>query len=121
MARRILVAEDDDALRETLAELLELEGYTVQTACDGARALFLITQAPPELILLDLRMPLLDGWGFVRELDKSGLRVPILVMTADEDVGYAAAEFRADGFVGKPFRLDELLTAIERLSSPKAA
>jgi two-component system, OmpR family, response regulator MprA len=118
---RILVADDDDVLRETLAEILELEGYTVQTAGDGTQAIFQITQSPPDLVLLDMRMPLLDGAGFMRELGKWGVDVPILVMTAAEDVSYAADAFRADGFLGKPFQLDELLPAVERLCTPRAA
>jgi len=118
---RILVVDDDDTLRDTLAELLELEGYTVQTAADGAHALFLTMRDAPELVLLDLRMPLLDGWGFKRELQRRGLDVPIVVMTAGEDASSAADELGADEAVGKPFQIVELLTAIERLCRPKVA
>ena len=118
---RILVVDDDDALCETLAELLEMEGYTVQTAGDGVRALYLTTQTPPNLVLLDMRMPVLDGWGFMQEMRKWGLDVPVLLMTASEDMAYAADVFSPDGFVGKPFQLDELLPAIERLCAPTAA
>ena len=117
----VLIADDDDGIRESLAELLESEGYTVLTAGDGATALFLATRAAPELILLDLRMPLLDGSGFIRELDKRGLDVPIVVMTAAEDNSYVESEFRPAGFVGKPFDLDELLATVHHLCSARAA
>ncbi len=116
----ILVADDDDGIRESVAEVLESEGYTVVTAGDGAAALFAATHADPKLILLDLRMPLLDGAGFMRELDKRGVDVPILVMTAAEDNDYVESEFRPAGFVGKPFDLEELLSAVDRVTTQAA-
>jgi two-component system response regulator MprA len=114
---QVLIVDDDDALRETLAEALEYEGFTVQTAADGASALFTVLHSSPDLVLVDMRMPLLDGASFVRELRNRGVAAPILVMTASQDASMYAAEIRADGWVGKPFSLDEILPAIERLSS----
>src|SRR4029450_8021286 len=101
--RCILVADDDDGIRESVAEVLESEGYNVVTAGDGAAAFFAAPHAHPELIVLDLRMPPLGGAGFMRELEKRGVDVPILVMTAAEDNYYVANEFPPAGFVGKPF------------------
>src|SRR5262249_32497463 len=65
---RILVVDDDRAIRDMLRQALELEGHTVETAGDGAQALTAIERAPPALVLLDMRMPVLDGWGVVQEL-----------------------------------------------------
>lgn len=111
----ILVAEDDDILRETLSETLRVEGYIVAGASDGAEALAALEKLHPNVVLLDITMPVLDGKAFARELETRGLRVPILVMTAAADADSCAEEIDADGWVGKPFKLSELLPAIERL------
>lgn len=113
--RSILVVDDDAAIRATVEDLLQLEGYRVRTAANGLEALDAVAEAPPALILLDMRMPTLDGWGFARAIAARGIRVPILVMTAAENAGRWAAEIGADGFVAKPFELDDLLNAVERL------
>ena len=109
----VLVAEDDEVLRETLSETLRLEGYLVAGASDGAEALSAIERIHPNVVLLDMQMPVLDGKGFARELAARGLHVPIVVMTAASDAGSAADAIDADGWVAKPFKLSELLPAIE--------
>jgi two-component system, OmpR family, response regulator len=113
--RLVLVAEDDDILRETLSETLRLEGYLVAGASDGAEALMALERLHPNIVLPDITMPVLDGKAFKRELEARGLRVPILVMTAANNADSLAEEIDADGWVGKPFTLSELLPAIERL------
>src|SRR2546423_15401325 len=81
---RLRVVEDDAAIRSVVAELLEDEGYVVDTAGDGAQALQRARDAPPAAILLDLMMPVLDGWGFVEACRQQGicLGVPVVVMSA---------------------------------------
>lgn len=111
----ILVVDDDDAIRQTVSEILDLEGYPVQTAANGAEALDVVARGQPSLILLDMRMPVMDGWGFARALDEKGIRLPILVMTAAQNARRWAEEIGADGFVAKPFDLNDLLAAVERL------
>jgi CheY-like chemotaxis protein len=111
----VLVAEDDEVLRETLSETLRLEGYIVVAASDGAEALAALERLHPNVVLLDITMPILDGKAFARELEARGLHVPILVMTAAADADNCAEEIDADGWVGKPFKLSELLPALERL------
>jgi two-component system chemotaxis response regulator CheY len=111
----ILVVDDDPSIRQTVREILDLEGYPVETAADGREALRLVERHEPSLVLLDMRMPELDGWGFAREIRERGIELPILVMTAAENARSWAAEIGADGYVAKPFELDELLAAIERL------
>jgi DNA-binding response OmpR family regulator len=112
---RILVADDDAVLRETLAEILRLEGYVVESAPDGAQALTSLVRDQPEVVLLDMRMPILDGWEFAREVRTRDLDVPIVVMTAREDASDVAEEIDADDWVGKPFKLEELLPVIKRI------
>src|SRR5687768_233387 len=113
--RPILVVDDDASIRQTVREILDLEGYPVETASDGREALRVVERDAPSLVLLDMRMPELDGWGFAREIRERGIELPILVMTAAENARSWAAEIGADGYVAKPFELDELLAAVERV------
>lgn len=117
-AAPILVVDDDPAILATIEEILDLEGYPVVTAGNGADALALVERVRPALVLLDMRMPVLDGWGFAREVRARGLDVPILVMTAAQNAQRWAAEIGADGYVAKPFDLFELLDAVGRLRRP---
>jgi CheY-like chemotaxis protein len=110
----ILVVDDDPGIRQTVREILDLEGYPVETAADGAEALRAVERYQPSLVLLDMRMPQLDGWGFARAVRERGLALPILVMTAAENARRWAEEIGADGYVAKPFELDELLQAVAR-------
>ena len=109
----ILIVEDDDEIRDFLSLVLQQEGYAIRTAQNGAVALRTIDQAPPELILLDMRMPVMDGWAFVRAYrNRPGPHAPILVLTAAQDAAQRAREVHADAHLGKPFNLDDLLTVV---------
>jgi CheY-like chemotaxis protein len=81
----ILVVDDDPAIRAFVAEALELEGYGAATASNGAEALASLGRVEPRLILLDMRMPVLDGWGVAAVLRERGSGIPIVVMTAAQD------------------------------------
>ncbi len=111
----ILVVDDDPAILETVTDILQDEGYAVATAKNGQEALQEVERRRPSLVLLDMRMPVLDGWGFARLLAERGIRVPIVVMTAAQDARRWAQEIGAAGFVPKPFDLAELLLAVERV------
>jgi len=118
---RILVVEDDAAIREALNEVLVDLGYEVVVAPDGRRGLMLAEDQPdPCPILLDWRMPVLDGPQFLarlRELPR-GKEFPVILSTADPSAK-AAAMGVADqvaGVLSKPFDLDALLTVLERVS-----
>jgi two-component system chemotaxis response regulator CheY len=113
--RPILVVDDDASIRQTVREILDFEGYAVETAADGLEALQAVERGEPSLVLLDMRMPELDGWGFARAIRERGIQLPILVMTAAENARSWADEIGADGYVAKPFELDELLAAVERV------
>ncbi len=111
----ILVVDDDQTILKTVADILGLEGYPVTTASNGVEALQVVERTRPSLVLLDMRMPLLDGWGFARQLRARGLSTPILVMTAAQDAGVWAREIGADGYLAKPFDLTDLLDAVASL------
>jgi CheY-like chemotaxis protein len=113
----ILVVDDDPSIRATVRAILEMEGYPVESAEDGAQALHAVEQQRPSLVLLDMRMPVLDGWGFARAVKERGLKLPILVMTAAQDARRWASEIGADGYLAKPFDLLDLLRAVERLGT----
>jgi CheY-like chemotaxis protein len=113
-ARPILVIDDDVEILAMLRDFLEGEGLTVRTAGNGAEALDIVDAVAPALILLDMRMPVLDGWGFAARLRERRATYPIVVMTAAESAQRWADEIGANGFIAKPFDVDELLQLIER-------
>jgi CheY-like chemotaxis protein len=111
----VLVVDDDPSIREFVAAALGYEGYCVLTAPDGLAALELADRHWPALVLLDMRMPVLDGWGFAEAyLDRRGPRAPVGVMTAAEDAAAWAEEVGAEGVLSKPFGLEDLLAVVER-------
>lgn len=114
LRRPILVVDDDPSILETVRSILESEGHPVITATNGNEALECLERATPGLMLLDMRMPVLDGWGVAAALRDSSHRVPIVVMTAAENASRWAAEIQAEGFLAKPFDLNQLLDTVER-------
>ena len=116
---RVLVVDDEPDIRATVSAMLEIEGYDVAEAANGADALHLVEERAPDIILLDMRMPVLDGWGFAAELRRRGHRTPIVVMTAARDAAHWASEIAAAAFVAKPFGFDDLITAVERVGAPE--
>ncbi|CAA9226572.1 MAG: Phosphate regulon transcriptional regulatory protein PhoB (SphR) [uncultured Chloroflexi bacterium] len=111
----ILVVDDDPNILSVVSEILDMEGYPVTTAADGAEALEAVERSRPSLVLLDMRMPVLDGWGFAAALKARGVTLPILVMTAAQSARAWAEEIEAQGVVAKPFEVPQLLDAVERL------
>ena len=116
-SRPILVVEDDAEILNTVSSILELEGYKVERARNGQEGLLSVERTRPKLVLLDMRMPVLDGWGFVDALKERGIKLPIVVMTAAQDARRWASEIDAEGFLAKPFELLDLLSAVETLQS----
>jgi CheY-like chemotaxis protein len=115
----VLLVDDDRKSREALAEFLSLKGHVVQCAANGSEALRLLdyTQNHPELIFLDLMMPVLDGWGFLAERAKNPLlaEVPVVIVTGCCDVTQKAKEAGAVAVVRKPLEPQTLLGVIEHL------
>jgi CheY-like chemotaxis protein len=114
---RILVVDDDAGIRDTLRDILESEGYPVLTADNAARALALVEAAPPQVIVLDMRMPVASGWDFAAALRARGVAIPILVLTAARDPEAVAREIGAADFVGKPFDVLDLLEKVAKLDA----
>jgi len=114
---RVLVAEDDPAVRSAVTRVLELEGYRVTSVNDGAAALAAITSSPPDVVVMDVMMPFADGLTVCREARIRGSRVPILLLTAKHEVNdrVAGLDAGADDYLAKPFDLDELLARIRAL------
>ena len=114
---RVLVVDDEPAVRDSLRRALTLEGYEVELASDGAEALTHLAKSPPDVLLLDVLMPQVDGLEVARRVRAAGNRVPILMLTAREQVSdrVAGLDAGADDYVVKPFALEELLARIRAL------
>jgi len=116
----ILVVDDDPTILAAVSEALDLEGFPVVTATNGAEALVAVDRDQPSLVLLDMRMPVLDGWGFMHAIRERGVDVTVVVMTAAADARRWGREIGAQGVLAKPFELDELVGAVRRLRPPPA-
>ena len=114
---RVLVVDDDRAVRESLRRSLEFNGYAVALAGDGAEALAGIGGASPDVVVMDVMMPRLDGIEATRALRAAGNDVPILVLTARDSVGdrVDGLDAGADDYLTKPFALEELLARLRAL------
>ena len=114
---RLLVVDDDPQLREALRRALELDGYVVTTANNGAQALDSISNERPDLMVLDVMMPYVGGLDVCRTLRTRRDKLPILVLTARDEVGdrVAGLDAGADDYLTKPFALDELRARIRAL------
>ena len=113
----ILIAEDDRAVRESLERALRVEGYEVATAPDGAAALAAADQRQPDLFILDIMMPYVDGVTLCRTIRDRGIRTPVLMLTARHEVDdrVSGLDAGADDYLVKPFALEELLARIRAL------
>lgn len=113
----MLVVDDDPAIRTSLSRALVLEGYTVETANDGNAALSQVISFEPDVIVLDLMMPNVDGLSVCRVLRSEGNRIPILMLTARTETSdrVAGLDAGADDYLGKPFALEEMLARVRAL------
>lgn len=114
---RILIVEDDPDLARGLRSNLEIEGHEAHVVRDGRAALELLRRSPPDLVVLDLMLPGLDGLRVLSELRRSDPATPVLVLTAKESEGDKVRALRlgADDYVTKPFGLLELIARVEAL------
>jgi two-component system OmpR family response regulator len=116
--RRILVVDDEDNLRSMLVAALKYEGYDVVQASDGAAGLRAARETKPDLIVLDVMMPQLDGFGVVKRLREAGDRTPVIFLTARDasEDRVTGLNLGGDDYLPKPFSLEELVARVEAVS-----
>lgn len=114
---KILIAEDDRAVRQSLERVLDFEGYEFVSAEDGPAALEAVKLHAPDLILLDVMMPYMDGLSVCRRLRSKGIATPVLMLTAKQEVSdrVSGLDAGADDYLAKPYALEELLARIRAL------
>ena len=114
---QLLLAEDDKSVRESLERALRFEGYDVHAVADGAQALEALMTESPDVIVLDVMMPGVDGLVACRRIREKGIRTPVLMLTARHDVAdrVAGLDAGADDYLVKPFDLEELLARLRAL------
>lgn len=117
MREKIVVIDDDEKITSMLRRSLAFEGYAVATANDGQEGLRTILANDPDLIILDIMMPKVDGWEVCRRVRESGSAVPILMLTAKDEVAdrVKGLDLGADDYLVKPFALEELLARVRVL------
>ena len=115
--RRILVVDDEEGFRDGVADLLSMEGYAVSVARNAIEAVSVLPDFRPEVILLDLRMPLLDGEAFLRGIRglPASQEVPVVLISAKEELPAIASRYGAAGYLSKPFEAPQLLSLLERV------
>ena len=121
-ARRVLVVEDEDAVGQVVADVLADEGYEVRRARNGREGLSLLREWRPQLVLLDLMMPEMDGWTFRAEQRRLGgevAAVPVVVLSGAREARARAGELEAVEAIAKPFDLDEVVAAVGRWALPR--
>ena len=121
MLHYVLVVDDDPETRRQLWRVLTEARYAVREAENGADALGLVAQVRPDLVFLDMDMPVMDGWAFAAKLLSLGIELPMVVMTADGTAHTAAAKLGAIGYLSKPFHDSEVLRAMSPLGAAWAA
>jgi two-component system chemotaxis response regulator CheY len=115
-AERILIVDDDESIRQIVRICLTDEGYEVFEAPNGQVALHTLAEFTPNLILLDLRMPIMDGWEFAKRYETTpGPHAPIVAFVAALNAEQDCADLDAAGILAKPFDLDDLLKAVRNL------
>ncbi len=118
---RILVIDDEEALRTVLSTELEGEGYQVNSAADGQEAINILTNSEYDLLLLDIKMPNIDGFEVLKFVKERSPNTKVVMLTGFADLKNAieSKKLGADDFVSKPYDLVDLLTTVERvLTSP---
>jgi DNA-binding response OmpR family regulator len=115
---RLLIIDDSPDIRDTLRDFFEMNGYRVQTAMDGEEGLAtLLEEETPDLVILDVHMPRLDGFTFLKEMKRQGIRVPVVMLTArgDQDSMLSGFDLGVTDYITKPFNPDVLLAKIRAI------
>ena len=117
MSHHVLIVDDDPNIREILQMVLQDEDFAVTTAPNGREALERIAEDRPDVILLDLNMPVMDGWALHARVRDEGLGIPVVFMTAGRRACEEAARCGAEGYLPKPFGIDELYRTVARFAA----
>ena len=114
MARNILVVEDDRNISDLIRMYLEKEGFEVRSAYDGGKAIEEYDKQAPDMVLLDIMLPVVDGWGVCAHIREKG-KTPIIMLTAKSDVGdrITGLEMGADDYLVKPFGMMEMISRVK--------
>ena len=115
MVASLLIVDDDPNIRAFLEDAFSDEGFHVRTARHGAEALALVAQEQPGVVLLDLNMPIMDGWTCCTRLKELDADLPVVIMTAGQQADAEARTLGARASLAKPFELDEALATVERV------
>ena len=111
----VLVVDDQEAIRDTLQTALDDEGFTVETAANGQEALDILERWQPCVILLDLMMPVMDGWAFCAEQRRTGSTIPVVLLSAAGHLDEQQRTLEAAAVISKPFDLDRVISTIEQV------
>ena len=113
MSQKVLVVEDDSNIAELLRLYLQKDGFEVSHAADGGKAVEMAREIQPDLVLLDIMLPVMDGWQVCRELRKT-MKMPIIMLTAkgETEDKVSGLEMGADDYIVKPFEVKELLARV---------
>jgi DNA-binding response OmpR family regulator len=113
MGRKLLIVEDDENISELLSLYMEREGFQTKIAADGEMALSLFTSFSPDMVLLDVMIPKLDGWGVLREI-RAESQTPVIMLTAKGETSekVSGLQMGADDYIAKPFEMKEVIARI---------
>ncbi|MEI6632929.1 MAG: response regulator [Chlamydiota bacterium] len=114
MAKKILIVDDEPHIVEMLKSRLEANDYKVLSACNGEEGLKKVQDENPGLIILDVMMPEMDGWTFLKELKREGKHIPVIILTAKEKMQDLFELEGIKDYIVKPFKADELLEKISK-------
>ncbi|MGH2391226.1 MAG: response regulator transcription factor [Chloroflexota bacterium] len=118
MMTRVLVIDDDPSIRQVIVFALSDEGFLVDEARDGQAALESVGRRHPDIIILDMQMPGMDGWAFAKHYrERYEHQAPIIVLTAAQDAARRGADIGAESYIAKPFDLDALLERVAGLAA----
>jgi two-component system OmpR family response regulator len=114
---RVLIVDDEPNIRDLLATSLRFAGYEIQTAANGAQAVAAVIESEPDIILLDVMLPDMNGFSVTKKLRGSGIQAPILFLTARDDVEdkITGLTVGGDDYLTKPFSLDEVVARIQAI------
>ena len=123
MGPLVLIVEDEEAIREVIADVLRDRGFRVMRASNGAEALGCVEQTRPDVMVLDLLMPVMHGWAFMEEYAErtGGVPIPIVVVSVNPALPRSFARFGVRHIIAKPFNVDELIEAVEDAAGTAAA